>query len=98
MHIGLAAALLAAQAGSGLARFQYPDCVGGPLANTTACDVKASPSARAAAVVRALNITEKLANLVECVALFTPTFISSPLFDSLTPAYPPCYTKQQTSH
>jgi beta-D-xylosidase 4 len=58
------AAALAAR--SGLA-FRYPDCLNGPLANNAVCDVKASPSDRAAALVKAMNVTEKLANLVEYV-------------------------------
>lgn len=44
-----------------------PDCISGPLAKTLACDTTASPPARAAALVQALNITEKLVNLVEYV-------------------------------
>ncbi|KAH8894300.1 glycoside hydrolase [Thozetella sp. PMI_491] len=51
--------------GRGVVAFQYPDCAHGPLANTTVCDTKASPSARAAALVKALNITEKLNNLID---------------------------------
>ncbi|AEO70559.1 glycoside hydrolase family 3 protein [Thermothielavioides terrestris NRRL 8126] len=39
----------------------------GPLANNTVCDTTASPPKRAAALVEAMNITEKLANLVEYV-------------------------------
>lgn len=42
-----------------------PDCISGPLAKTLACDTTASPPARAAALVQALNITEKLVNLVD---------------------------------
>jgi len=45
--------------------FQFPDCARGPLANTTVCDIKATPSDRAAALVRLMNTTEKLNNLVE---------------------------------
>lgn len=45
--------------------FKYPDCANGPLANTTVCDPKASPPDRAAALVKAMNISEKLVNLVE---------------------------------
>ncbi|KAK5651528.1 hypothetical protein OQA88_11982 [Cercophora sp. LCS_1] len=45
--------------------FEFPDCVNGPLANNTVCDVKASPPDRAAALVKALNISEKLVNLVD---------------------------------
>ncbi|KAK3330009.1 glycoside hydrolase superfamily [Apodospora peruviana] len=50
---------------NGANAFQYPDCIHGFLANTTACNIKASPSDRAAALVKALNITEKLKNLVD---------------------------------
>jgi beta-D-xylosidase 4 len=45
----------------------YPDCINGPLANTTVCDPKAPPPERAAALVKAMNISEKLVNLVEYV-------------------------------
>ena len=45
----------------------YPDCVNGPLAKTVVCDPKASPPDRAAALVKAMNISEKLVILVECV-------------------------------
>jgi hypothetical protein len=44
---------------------QFPDCVNGPLSNNTVCNDKASPAERAAALVKAMNITEKLVNLVE---------------------------------
>ena len=46
----------------------FPDCAKGPLANNTVCDPKASPADRAAALVAAMNINEKLANLVEYVS------------------------------
>lgn len=52
---------------NGVEGFQYPDCVNGPLANNTVCDAKASPPDRAAALVKVMNITEKLSNLVEYV-------------------------------
>lgn len=45
--------------------FQFPDCTSGPLSNNTVCNVKATPPERAAALVKAMNITEKLVNLVE---------------------------------
>lgn len=48
-----------------VAGFQYPDCVNGPLSTNPVCDPTASPPVRAAALVKAMNITEKLANLVE---------------------------------
>ncbi|KAB5578731.1 glycoside hydrolase superfamily, partial [Coniochaeta sp. 2T2.1] len=43
----------------------YPDCTNGPLAKTAVCDPKASPPDRAAALVKAMNISEKLVNLVD---------------------------------
>jgi xylan 1,4-beta-xylosidase len=49
----------------GAAGFQFPDCVNGPLATNTVCDIRAPPADRAAALVKALNTTEKLANLVD---------------------------------
>ncbi|KAK3309888.1 glycoside hydrolase superfamily [Chaetomium strumarium] len=48
-----------------VAGFRYPDCTNGPLANNTVCDTKASPSDRAAALVKAMKIDEKLVNLVD---------------------------------
>jgi beta-D-xylosidase 4 len=42
----------------------YPDCTNGPLSKTVVCDLKASPSDRAAALVKSMNISEKLVNLV----------------------------------
>ena len=59
-----------------VAGFQYPDCVSGPLASNTVCDPKASPPDRAASLVKAMNITEKLVNLVE---YGTPSLTSSRL-------------------
>ncbi|KAK4156175.1 putative exo-1,4-beta-xylosidase bxlB [Chaetomidium leptoderma] len=58
-------ALAGAIAANGVIGFKYPDCVNGPLADNTVCDSKASPSDRAAALVKAMNITEKLVNLVD---------------------------------
>ena len=54
-------------AATGVLGVEYPDCKNGPLANNTVCDASASPPDRAAALVRAMNITEKLSNLVEYV-------------------------------
>ncbi|KAI0881476.1 glycoside hydrolase family 3 protein [Annulohypoxylon maeteangense] len=50
-----------------LGKMTFPDCVGGPEILTTnlVCDTSASPSERAAALIGAWNITEKLANLVD---------------------------------
>ncbi len=45
--------------------FQYPDCIHGFLSNNTVCNPKATPSERAASLVKVMNITEKLDNLVE---------------------------------
>lgn len=45
----------------------YPDCVNGPLVNNLVCDPSAPERARAAALVEAMNITERLAQLVEYV-------------------------------
>jgi len=49
------------------ARLQFPDCQNGPPALTSnlVCNTAASPADRAAAIVAAMNITEKLGNLVE---------------------------------
>ncbi|KAI1476632.1 glycoside hydrolase family 3 protein [Daldinia eschscholtzii] len=43
----------------------FPNCTNSILVATTACNTTANPSSRAAAVVRALNITEKLQLLVD---------------------------------
>lgn len=63
LRLALASALFA----NGVIGFQYPDCANGPLADNTVCDPKATPPERAAALVKALNIEEKLQNLVEYV-------------------------------
>ncbi|KAI1752137.1 glycoside hydrolase family 3 protein [Xylaria castorea] len=44
----------------------FPDCVNGPelLTSNLVCDTTASPAERAAALIKAWNITEKLTNLV----------------------------------
>ncbi|PKS08334.1 hypothetical protein jhhlp_005278 [Lomentospora prolificans] len=57
--LGLLASSVAAQ---GL--FEFPDCENGPLADNLVCDVTASHADRAAALVEAMTIDEKLANLV----------------------------------
>lgn len=51
------------------AKLVFPDCLNGPEILTTnlVCDTTASPSARAAALIKAWNITEKLANIVKYV-------------------------------
>ncbi|EAQ93078.1 hypothetical protein CHGG_01313 [Chaetomium globosum CBS 148.51] len=61
LRLALASALFA----NGVIGFQYPDCANGPLADNTVCDPKATPPERAAALVKALNIEEKLQNLVD---------------------------------
>ncbi|KAI0594676.1 glycoside hydrolase superfamily [Biscogniauxia sp. FL1348] len=45
----------------------FPDCVNGPEVLTTnlVCDTTASPADRAAAFIKAWNVTEKLTNLVD---------------------------------
>ncbi|KAL8295568.1 hypothetical protein RB597_009295 [Gaeumannomyces tritici] len=63
-------ATAAAAAGGAAAQYTsapfqpFPDCVGGLLASNKVCDRSLSPSERAAALVAALNVTEKMANLV----------------------------------
>lgn len=47
-----------------------PDCVNGPLKDNKICDVSAAPAERAAALVAALLTSEKLDNLMRCVASF----------------------------
>ncbi|KAK4207091.1 putative exo-1,4-beta-xylosidase bxlB [Rhypophila decipiens] len=59
---GLTGPLFGTQGANG---FTFPDCVNGPLAGNTVCDTKASPSDRAAALVKAMTANEKLANLVD---------------------------------
>ncbi|KAI0845307.1 glycoside hydrolase family 3 protein [Daldinia vernicosa] len=56
--------LLSAQA---LGKMTFPDCVNGPeiLKTNLVCNTSASPSERAAALISAWNITEKLVNLVD---------------------------------
>ncbi|KAK3633005.1 hypothetical protein LTR56_016053 [Elasticomyces elasticus] len=56
----------AAQLQSGIYT-HYPDCVDGPdlLTSNLVCDPSASPADRAAAIINAMNITEKLANLLD---------------------------------
>lgn len=63
LRLALAAAISAQSATA----FEYPDCADGPLADNTVCDVTASPADRAAALVKAMKIEDKLQNLVECV-------------------------------
>ncbi len=46
----------------------YPDCQTGLLATNKVCDTTLSPPVRAAALIAAMNITEKLQNLVRYVA------------------------------
>lgn len=46
---------------------RYPDCVNGPLARNDVCNMGLDPSARAKALVSAMTVEEKLANMVEYV-------------------------------
>lgn len=62
----LAACLLPGVTGSGIGigiGFTYPDCQNGPLSQNVVCDTKASPAARATALVQGMENSEKLANL-----------------------------------
>ncbi|KAJ7769325.1 beta-xylosidase [Mycena metata] len=42
--------------------FGFPDCVNGPLANTTVCDTSATPSARAQALIAMFTADELVSN------------------------------------
>lgn len=44
---------------------RYPSCTSGPLRNNAICDESLEPAARAAGLVAAMNISEKLVNLVD---------------------------------
>ena len=44
---------------------RYPDCDNGPLRTNDVCNTELDPSKRAAGLVEAMNMTEKLLNLVE---------------------------------
>lgn len=46
---------------------RYPDCVSGPLSSNDVCRMDLKPAERAKALVSAMTIDEKLANMVECV-------------------------------
>lgn len=72
--------LLALLLGASAQDFQYPDCEEGPLAENLVCDVSASPGERAAALVEAMSIDEKLLNLVKYASPHTHTTLhpSSP--------------------
>lgn len=50
---------------------QFPDCIHGPELLTTnpVCNTTASPADRAKAIVAAMNINEKLVNMVEYLSL-----------------------------
>ncbi|EMC95065.1 glycoside hydrolase family 3 protein [Baudoinia panamericana UAMH 10762] len=58
--------LASAQLQSGIYT-HYPDCVNGPalLTSNLVCDTNATPYQRASAIINAMNITEKLANLLD---------------------------------
>lgn len=59
----LSASIASAQVDQG----GYPDCQNGPLSDNTVCDSSAAPADRAAALVQAMTLDEKFANLVEYV-------------------------------
>lgn len=42
--------------------FGFPDCVNGPLANTTVCNTSATPSARAQALITMFTTDELVSN------------------------------------
>ncbi|KAI0173592.1 glycoside hydrolase family 3 protein [Hypoxylon sp. FL1284] len=66
-HSGRSLACLSLLSASVLGTMTFPDCVGGPEELTTnlVCDTTATPAERAAALISAWNITEKLGNLVD---------------------------------
>lgn len=45
---------------------QFPDCEIGPLSKNLVCNPDAPPADRAAALVAAMTLSEKEANLVKC--------------------------------
>jgi xylan 1,4-beta-xylosidase len=45
--------------------FHYPDCTKEPLASNLVCDTSAALADRARAIIAAMNITEKLQNLID---------------------------------
>ncbi|PMD13033.1 glycoside hydrolase family 3 protein [Hyaloscypha hepaticicola] len=47
---------------AGLVTADFPDCVNGPLANNTVCNVKADPYTRATALVSLFTFDEKISN------------------------------------
>ena len=47
----------------------FPDCANGLLASNKVCDATLSPPARAAALVAALTVDEKLQNIIRYVAI-----------------------------
>lgn len=59
--------LLVLLLGASAQEFEYPNCEEGPLSENLVCDVSASPGERAAALVEAMTIDEKLLNLVKYV-------------------------------
>ncbi|ERS96482.1 uncharacterized protein SPSK_01477 [Sporothrix schenckii 1099-18] len=61
----LTALLLAGVASPAAALYTFPDCTNGPLSNNTVCNPKAAPAARAAALVKAMTVDEKLDNLLD---------------------------------
>jgi xylan 1,4-beta-xylosidase len=60
-------ALLSLNNAVATARMAFPDCVNGPeaLTKNLVCDPTAKPAERAAALIKAWNVTEKITNLVE---------------------------------
>lgn len=58
----IAAAILLVSGSSG---YSFPDCVNGPLANNTVCDISKDAITRATALIDLWTDTELLANLVD---------------------------------
>jgi beta-D-xylosidase 4 len=66
MHTLSALVLLGASLVSTIHAAIGPNCANGPLKSNKICDVKASASERAAALVAAMQTSEKLDNLMRC--------------------------------
>jgi hypothetical protein len=75
------AALAALLVSPASALWTIPNCTAGPLSTNGVCNQALDPSARAVALVNAMNITEKLANLVEYV--FAPPPLQARLYQCL---------------
>lgn len=72
--LGLVVAATGAQA-----RFEYPDCNAEPLASNPICDKSLSRAERAAGLVEAMNVQEKLGNIIRYAQLVIPTALHDTL-------------------